>query len=109
VAKKESAIIEHDNNCLEEEIAILEGKPAHRIDARAAAREASRALAERLREGSGRRSQYLLDSEEAIRQHNKKHPQSLWAESEDLLRLTCGDCAEERALRDSQLKSESQK
>jgi hypothetical protein len=83
--------------CVEEETLLLKG---HRVTHRASD----------FNDSLDRMSQYLLDSEDSIDLHNRRHPESLQVESatQDLLRLWCGDCTRERNLRDSQLKEEAQ-
>ena len=92
--KSENEILEHDNRCLQEQIAALEGRPVHHKNDPAAR---VLALGESLDETNSRIAQYLLDSEAAIEDHNRRHPESPWANSEAVLKLMCGDCTKERA------------
>jgi hypothetical protein len=108
VIRLETEIAKHDNKCLNEEIAILEGRavgPKDRVKA-----EDHRALAKATEKDLARMVQGMLDTEDAIEAHNRKHPGSPMAETTNnkLVRLMCGDCTQERAIRYSQLKEEAQ-
>jgi hypothetical protein len=107
VGKQQNETLAHDNRCLEEEIAELEGRPIHRPkeDPTASARK----LAETTEAGSSRMIQALLDGEDAIEYHNQRHPEAPWADVKDVVRLMCGDCARERAIRNTQLEEEAKK
>jgi hypothetical protein len=107
IDKRGNEIVEHDNKCLEEQIAVLEGRPVHQGQSNQLAD--AKALADSLNASLGRAVQNLLDSEEATAEHNRRYPESPWAEGKDLLRLMCGDCTKERAVRDLQLKEEAQR
>lgn len=111
VQDRQNDILKHDNNCLSEEIAALEGRPTHRskqeqLDDAVAK---SKAFSEGMIADLNRGAQNALDGEAAIEEHNRKHPEAPWADSKDLLRLLCGDCAKERAFRDSQLQDEARR
>ena len=87
-------IDKRENKCLEEQISLVKGqRVAHQNDPQGAI---------------DRMSQYLLDGEAAIEEHNRKHPESPWADTKDVLRQLCGDCTKERAIRDLQLTAEAQ-
>lgn len=60
-------------------------------------------------DGAERSAQDALDAEDAIEQHNLRHPESPWADVRYILRWECGDCTKERAIRDLQLKDEAPK
>jgi hypothetical protein len=111
IVKLEVEIAKHDNKCLTEEIEILEGRtrPVNRKRDVEQARQKSIALSNSLLTDVDRMSQGLLDTEDAIKEHNLRHPESPWANVNDMLRMICGDCTRERAIRDSQLKEEAQK
>lgn len=82
-----------ENQCLEEQNALLKG---HRV------RHRDNSMA-----GIHRLSQYLLDGEASIQKHNRKHPQAPWTDIKDVLRDTCGDCTKEKSLRAAQLADEA--
>jgi hypothetical protein len=111
IGKLENEILEHDNKCLQEQIAALEGHPIRHAkkDPVASAVASAHALDESLNAGLSRVAQNVLDGEAAIEEHNRKHPESPWADSKELLRSICGDCTKERAARDLQLKEEAPK
>jgi hypothetical protein len=52
--------------------------------------------------------QGLLDAEEAIEEHNRRHPEHSMADVKYMLRQFCGDCTRERATRDLELREEAQ-
>jgi hypothetical protein len=97
-------VLKHDNMCLEEQIATIEGK-AHstypKSDSEAV--KAARSLRD-----LDRLAQGLLDAEAVIEYHNERHPEHPQADIKDLLRQLCGDCTQQRASRDAQLKKEEQ-
>src|SRR5437899_9118709 len=82
VQKRQNETLEHDNKCLQEQIAVLEGRPVHHAkrDPAADARE----LARSLDAGIERVAENLLDGEAAIEDHNQKHPESPWADVKDV-------------------------
>jgi hypothetical protein len=84
---------ERDNKRMEEEIALLKGQRVHHQD--------------QLLSGLHRMPQDLLDAEDFIEEHNRRHPEHSFADVKELARDLCGDCAKERAFRDSQLKEEA--
>lgn len=105
VSKLNDEILKHDNACLEEEIAMLEGRPyPHK---KSDPVESARELQQSLTAGLELTAQNLLDSEAAIQAHNRKHPDSPWASVSDLIRELCGDCTKERAVREQQLAEEA--
>lgn len=103
--KMKTASIKADTACLNEEFAILEGRPSHRpaLDPVAHARAFSNSLDSSLR----RAIQNLLDSEAFVAEHNLNHPEAPWENSNDVLRLMCGDCLKDRATREVQLREEA--
>jgi hypothetical protein len=106
VIRLEDEVAKHDNKCLNEEIAILEGRtvePKDRVKA-----EDHSAAVKALNNDLSRMAQGMLDAEEVIELHNRKHPESPWADLKEDLRESCGDCTKERAIRDLQLKEEAQ-
>jgi hypothetical protein len=104
VLRLQNEVISHDNKCLEEQIATLEGK-THSTYPKSdpAAGTATRVS------NLSQMVQGLLNGEEVIEYHNRRHPESPQADVKDLLRQLCGDCTRERAIRDSQLREEAQK
>jgi hypothetical protein len=104
---------ERYNKCLQEQLDELKSSAASGGNGFEAAK--TRALARarhsdaEIHETFERLAQYLLDSEAAIDLHNRKHPESLWADGKATLRSVCGDCAEERSNRESQIQSEAVK
>jgi len=111
ISRLQNEVLKHDNKCLEEQIAILEGRnqpddPKRDLDEVV---ERQRALEKRTNANLSRMAQGMLDTEDVIEYHNRRHPESPQADVRDLLRLFCGDCTRERAIRDSQLKEEAQK
>jgi hypothetical protein len=107
VVDSKNEIIKHDNRCLDEQIAVLEGRPVHQTKADPVAD--AKALGDSLSADLSLAVQEALDDDAALEEHNRKHPESPWADSKDLLRLMCGECTKERAFRDSQLKEEAQR
>jgi len=107
LGKRESEIVENGNRCLQEQIAILEGRSIRHAKRDPSAGIAT--LSQRLAESNHRLVQNLLDNEDWIEEQNRKHPGSPQADIKDLLRHMCGDCTRERTIRDAQLKEESEK
>jgi hypothetical protein len=64
-------------------------------------------LAGMVMDANARSAQFELDSEESIELYNRNHPESPSPDIKELLRETCGECKEERAIRDKQLKEEA--
>jgi uncharacterized protein YlxW (UPF0749 family) len=106
VSKRENEIVEHDNRCLKEQIAALEGRPINRAKSDPVA--SAEALGKGLEVGLNRMVQNLLDNEEAIEQHNRNHPESPQADLQDIIRKMCGDCPDIRATRELQIRQEAQ-
>lgn len=52
--------------------------------------------------------QETLDTETWIEEHNRRHPESPWADINDVLRELCGNCAAARGVRERQLQEEAQ-
>jgi len=107
IGKLKNEIVDHDNRCLQEQLAALEGHSVRHTKPNRA--KDTDALLKRLSEGLDLEAQSLLDSQAAISDHNRKHPEAPWAGVEDVLRLICGDCSQQRAFRDAQLKDEAEK
>lgn len=98
-------IQKHDTACeqergeeLDNDIARLEGRPQPhpRDTVRAAAKNRDRDI-----QSAERMAQDLLDSDDAIREHNRRHPDHQWAVTGDAVKIICGDCEKERAARNS--------
>jgi hypothetical protein len=115
VSELNTLVDEHDNKCLQQQLDEL--KRSEALHSRNYEFEAAKARAlarahhdeAEMQETFERLAQYLLDSEAATEQHNRKHPESPWADSKAVLRSVCGDCVRERYSRESQLRSEAQK
>jgi hypothetical protein len=107
IPKLRGEMLKHDNRCLEEQIAVLEGHPikSPRQDPVAA----SRAMAKELEASLSVSIQGLLDGEAAIEAHNARHPESPWGDLKVLLRQMCGDCVAERTAWNSKLAEEAEK
>ncbi len=105
-SKRENEILEHDNECLKEQIAILGGRPIRHAKSDPLA--LNRSFREGLHAGLDRLIQHNLDAEDMVENHNRTHPESPQASITGLLRDLCGDCKREREIRDSQLKEEAQ-
>lgn len=101
--------MKRENKCIEDEIAILEGRnhPADEQARMADIAVRSQATGKDMLESIDRMIQRMLDSEAAISEHNHSHPDKPWADVEDVLKQTCGDCSKARALRNAQLAEEA--
>jgi hypothetical protein len=106
IGKLKNEIIQHDNRCLEEQIAALEGHPTRTKPQDPMT--AQRKLTKDLSDGLSTMVQGLLDSEAVIEEHNKRHPESPWAEDKDILHQMCGDCAKEREVWNAKLATDTQ-
>jgi hypothetical protein len=106
ISNLQDEMVRADTKCKEEQIAILKGR-ALPIDPK---REVNgvKALRKTVMGGLNRMAQELLDAEDVIEDHNQRHPESPQADIKDLLRQMCGDCTQERAVRDLQLKEEAE-
>jgi hypothetical protein len=105
ITAQEKMTLQHDNECMESEIAILEGRPdPHRRKAPNAAQ--AQTLSAHMQIGLTRIIQNLLDGQAAIDEHNRKHPEDKWVGVEDALRQVCGDCVKERAERTAEIATE---
>ncbi|MGD0200850.1 MAG: hypothetical protein ABSD27_08890 [Bryobacteraceae bacterium] len=104
LGKSRNETLAHDNRCLEDQIAELEGHPVHhpRYDPAASARK----LAADLDSDLESMAIDLLDSQAVTEYHNRHHPEAPWDDRDDALRLLCGDCSKERAARDAKIVSE---
>jgi hypothetical protein len=107
LAQRENDILEHDNQCLKEQIAALEGHPVHHDHPDAL--DTANALSERLQAGLRSNVQDMLDAEAGIEEHNRKYPELPQKDLKDILRQICGDCSKDRAFRDSQLAEEAER
>lgn len=92
VGKLEHQLVERENLCLDSEIAVLEGR-------RSKKRPPLESLASSLGRSMDRMIQDLLDAEDAIEEHNRKHPQAPMAQVRDLLTSLCGRCEPYRTMR----------
>jgi len=106
IPKLRGEVLKHDNRCLEEQIAALEGHPikSPRQDPVAA----SNAMAKELEASLSTAIQGLLDGEAAMEAHNARHPESPWGDLKGLLRQMCGDCVAERTAWNLKLAEETQ-
>lgn len=102
ILKLKKEIVVRENACLASEIALLEGR--HRSD-----RPKLESSGKSEEDNISTMIQQLLDGQDAIEEHNRKHPEAPHDDVADALRLLCGDCASERAARNSQLKEEASK
>lgn len=111
IERLQNEVLKHDNKCLEEQIAILEGRtqPADPKRALDEAVERQRTFGKSANADLSRMVEGMLDTEDVIEYHNRRHPESPQADVKDLLRQFCGDCTRGRAIRDSQLKEEARK
>jgi hypothetical protein len=111
IERLQNEVLRHDNKCLEDQIAILEGRtrPADPKRALDEDIEKQRASAKSMNANLSRMVEEMLDTEDVIEYHNRRHPESPQADVKDLLRQFCGDCTRDRAIRDSRLKEEAQK
>lgn len=95
ISDLDSVIAKNETKCLEEQISLTNGGHVpHKHD---------------LLEGIDRIVQFMLDSEAAIEEHNRQHPESPWADSKEDIREFCGKCLPQRAVRDLQLKEEAKR
>jgi hypothetical protein len=101
VQRLRKELIERDNLWLHADIDSLEGRPSRKPPPLK-----GRTLSEEIVDVNERSSQHSLDAEELIEMHNRNHPESPYADLKELLRETCGDCAQERAIRDRQIEQE---
>ena len=85
----------HDKTCRDEELSLIRG-----------GRLADKGLN---MSNFDRMDQDLIDFEAFTELHNRRHPESQWAYSKELLKSLCGDCARERAIRNVQMKEEAAK
>lgn len=98
----EKQVADQENQCLKEENRILRGE---RKSPLAAAND----LAASLDGSNDRIIQGLLDSEDYMQEHNRRHPEEPWADVQDLIREMCGECRKERVQRDLEMAEEAKK
>jgi len=104
ISKLKLEVAVHDSKCLDENIAALQGHPIHhKPDSLAQLR----AIGKEQEDDRERLVQYLLDSDAAIEDHNRRHPEHQWAVPKFGPREICGDCTPERADRELQIKREA--
>lgn len=91
IGEQKNVTLRHDNECLDDQIAILKGRPRRpqTSDPLAAPKSTHDALELLIRT--------QLEFEAVVQDHNHRHPSWAWADHPELAASFCGDCRAERA------------